>query len=93
MTTKPRPGTPAHDLSTALGSTDPVEALAAIERLRFRLDAAEQESVFAMRHRGDSWQAIADATGMNSRQAAQHRYEAAGLVDRLDVAVGRTPRP
>ena len=86
--------TPADLLRTALGAIEPSDALAAIEQLRHRIEEAEHEAVFTMRHRGESWQAIADATGMKSRQAAQHRYEkSAGLIDRLDVALNRQERP
>lgn len=86
--------TPADLLRTALGAIEPSEALAAIEQLRHRIEEAEHEAVFTMRHRGESWQAIADATGMKSRQAAQHRYEkSAGLIDKLDAALDRNPQP
>lgn len=85
-------GTPRRYLEDALRS-DPIEALDAIAALRARLDEAEQQAVFNLRHSGASWQEIADATGMKSRQAAQFRYEqSAGLVDKLDAARGRTVR-
>lgn len=86
-------GTPRRYLEDALSSTDPIESLEAIAALRERIDEAEHQAVFNLRHSGASWQEIADATGMKSRQAAQFRYEqSAGLVDKLDTARGRTVR-
>lgn len=77
-------------LKTAFNSPTPSDALAAINALRERLDEQEQQIVFTERLHGASWQRIADLTGIKSRQAAQHRYEkGAGLLDRLDIAVGR----
>lgn len=78
-------------LNTALGFNTS-EALAAIATLRERLDQQEREIVFDLRLHGATWQEIADATGMNSRQVAQHRYEkSAGFLDRLNEAMDRAP--
>lgn len=73
---------------------DPVGQLSCIRRLRERLDEAENQTVFSMRLAGSSWQEIADATEMKSRQAAQFRYEkSAGLLDKLAAARGRSVQP
>lgn len=73
--------------------TDRPDALAAVRKLQERLVEEEHQLVFELRNSGSTWQEIADATGMESRQAAQYRYEkSAGLIDRLDAARGRTPR-
>lgn len=84
--------TPARYLQDALGS-DSLEALEAIQRLRARLDEAEQYAVFKLRLQGSTWQEIADATGCASRQAAQQRWKDAELIDRLGRAVGREVKP
>lgn len=91
-TTKAPANTPSAWLTTALGSTDSAKALDAIRSLQARLTEEEHQVVFTMRNSGRTWQEIADATGMASRQAAQHRYEkSAGLVDRLNEAMSRVP--
>lgn len=71
----------------------PSEQVEAIVALRRRLEEAEHDLAFSLRLHGSTWQQVADAMGMNSRQAAQHRYEkSAGLLDRLDAARGRAPK-
>lgn len=87
-------GTPRGDLTVALAATDPHEALAAVARLRDRLDEAEAQAVFALRLAGCTWEAIAEATGVGSAEVAQVRFgDGAGLLDRVDEAFGRPPRP
>lgn len=49
--------------------------LAKIAALRDSLESQERWLVAQMRAEGMSWQQIAEATGMKSRQAAQHRYD------------------
>lgn len=88
----PRPGTPAHDLRTALGATDPAQALAAVDRLRTRLDLAERDAVATMRLRGDSWQQIAAATGV-TRQAAHKRWGSLVALDALAPEDAHQERP
>jgi hypothetical protein len=66
---------------------------AAIEALRRRLSEEEQQMAFALRHRGASWADVGHAFGM-SKQAAHERFaQGAGLIDKLDTAMGRTPKP
>lgn len=78
---------------TALAGRDNAASLAAIRALRERLDQEEQQLVFRLRLEGQSWQSIADFTGMASRQAAIYRYESAALLDKLAAARGRQPKP
>ena len=67
-----------------------VDALDAVCRLQARLVEEEHQLVFEMRDQGCSWQEIADAAGMASRQAAQRRYQrSAGLVDRIAATQAR----
>lgn len=88
---------PADWLQRGLDSVaepDQAEQLACIRQLRERLEEAENQIVFNMRLSGASWQQIADATEMKSRQAAQFRYEqSAGLLDKLSAARGRSVEP
>lgn len=88
---------PADWLQRGLDSVaepDPTEQLSCIRRLLERLDEQENQIVFNMRLSGSSWQQIADATGMKSRQAAQFRYEgSAGLLDKLHAARGSKVQP
>jgi DNA-directed RNA polymerase specialized sigma24 family protein len=70
----------------------PAEQLAAIRRLRERLDEKEQQIVFGLRLRDTSWQAIGDLFGI-SRQAAHERFNAAATMDKLATAAGKEPKP
>ncbi|MGI5240228.1 hypothetical protein [Dactylosporangium sp. CA-139066] len=49
-------------------------ALAMLRQVRLELDAAEPTLIEAARRAGVSWQAIAPALGVASRQAAERRY-------------------
>lgn len=69
--------TPVEMLRTSLRSdphTTPTEALAALRRLRARLDEEEHLLVFQLRLHHATWDEIAEATGMASRQAAHARF-------------------
>lgn len=99
---QPAPDSPAGLVKTAWRSdgirrdreAELVAAVEAVQRLKARVAEQESQLVFELRNSGASWQRIADVTGMASRQAAQHRYEqSAGLVDRLNQAMGRKPKP
>ncbi|HET6533690.1 MAG TPA: hypothetical protein VFH03_24135 [Actinoplanes sp.] len=61
----------------AVRDDDPVRLLDALVLLRWvreRLAAAEPELIAAARRAGVSWQALAPALGVTSRQAAERRY-------------------
>ena len=81
-------------LATIYRSNYPVVApsaeqqLAAIRQLRERLDEEEQQIAFNLRLHGATWERIADAVGLGSKQAAQQRFKAAGLLDKLDSLKG-----
>ncbi|MEV5605697.1 hypothetical protein AB0L33_30090 [Streptomyces sp. NPDC052299] len=59
-----RPEVPAEDVLAALSQ---------IDEARQRLDAMELKLIRAARDRGSSWQKIADATGLGTRQSAETR--------------------
>lgn len=63
--------------------------LSAIRQLRVRLDDEEQQLAFGLRLRGETWQAIADYTGLASRQHALQKFQGAALLDKLDSAAHR----
>src|SRR4051812_13715994 len=51
-----------------------LEALVMLRRVQERLAATEPELIAAARRAGVSWQALAPALGVASRQAAERRY-------------------
>ncbi|HEU4348077.1 MAG TPA: hypothetical protein VFR35_09835 [Actinoplanes sp.] len=60
-----------------VGDDDPARVLDALELLRWareQLAAAEPRLITAARRAGVSWQALAPAVGVTSRQAAERRY-------------------
>lgn len=71
----------------------PEEQLDAIRRLRSLLDEEEQQIVFGLRLRGQTWDYIAGLFGLKSRQAAQQRFAPAALLDKLNTAAGRETKP
>lgn len=58
---------------TRAKAIEPLDALAAIEHARWKLDQAQAEMVEAARSAGRSWGDVARALGI-SRQAARQRY-------------------
>jgi hypothetical protein len=95
---KPPPDSPAGLLATIFRSNYPADdptpedRIAALEQLRRRLDEEEQQLAFGLRLAGTSWQVIADMWGLNSRQRAQQKFTAAGLLDKLDAAADKPQR-
>lgn len=74
--------TAATKLAGAASDDDPRIGLAAVASLRVLLESLEQLQVSSARHRGWSWQEIADVLGV-SRQAVhkkhgRHRLERKG---------------
>jgi hypothetical protein len=82
----PVPDTPAFDPAAATAALLTVaaapgaspgailDAIVLLRRVREELDAAEPALVAAARRAGVSWQALAPALGVASRQAAERRY-------------------
>jgi hypothetical protein len=65
--------------SRAVERLDNRESLYALEAVRTAqtgLDVITRQAVGMARTDGETWQAIADALGLNSRQAAEARYGA-----------------
>lgn len=65
---------------------DPLARLRALRARRARLDDEERRLIEAAQTAGASWQDIADALGIRSRQGAQQRYR------RLITATEHTDR-
>jgi DNA-directed RNA polymerase specialized sigma24 family protein len=65
--------TEATDLATAAGDANPQVGLRAVAALRRLLERLEAVQVRSARHRGWSWQEIADALGV-TRQAVHKKY-------------------
>lgn len=63
-------------------SNDVLAALALIAAARADIDAAEAALLSRARGLGVTWQALADAMGVSSRQAVQQRAARAGVGDR-----------
>jgi hypothetical protein len=59
---------------TAVGPDDLLDALVLLRRARTELDGIEPILIAAARAAGVSWQALAPALGVASRQAAERRY-------------------
>lgn len=55
---------------------EPMHALRAVETAQTGLDVLTRQAVALARRDGASWQQIADALGLNSKQAAHARYGA-----------------
>jgi hypothetical protein len=61
-------------VTAATSSEEFLPALRHLHLLRAAIDALEPELIDAARHAGASWQALAPALGVASRQAAERRY-------------------
>jgi hypothetical protein len=61
------------DISTAVASNDPEEALRAVVALRQLADRLEAQAVATARRRGWSWSQLGDALGV-SKQAVHQKY-------------------
>jgi DNA-directed RNA polymerase specialized sigma24 family protein len=61
------------DISTAVASNDPEEALRAVVALRQLADRVEAQAVAAARLQGWSWSQLGDALGV-SKQAVHKKY-------------------
>jgi hypothetical protein len=64
----------AQAIAAAVEAGDLLAALHDLHRLRDHLDRLEPELIAAARAAGASWQALAPALGVTSRQAAERRY-------------------
>lgn len=53
---------------------EPLFALEAVKAAQTGLDVLTRQAVAQARQEGATWQQVADALGMNSKQAAQQRY-------------------
>ena len=65
--------TTIHTLAGETGSSDPIQALTAIRKLRRELDRAEAAAVRRARNANASWQLIAIALDV-SKQAVHKKY-------------------
>jgi hypothetical protein len=79
LTGRAGPPAPADAVAavTTVAGDDPdrlLDALVLLRWVRERLSAAEPELITAARRAGVSWQALAPALGVTSRQAAERRY-------------------
>jgi DNA-directed RNA polymerase specialized sigma24 family protein len=63
----------AQDLATRVASDDPSEGLRAVAALRRLLERVERVQIESARHRGLTWQEIADELGV-SKQAVHQKY-------------------
>jgi hypothetical protein len=64
----------AGDDTAQVDAADLIEALVMLRHVQDRLTAAEPTLIAAARRAGVSWQALAPALGVASRQAAERRY-------------------
>ncbi len=53
---------------------EPLHALEAVKTAQTGLDVLTRQAVAQARQEGATWQQVADALGLNSKQAAQARY-------------------
>lgn len=58
----------------ALAESVPLDRLDLLAQVEGHIDAAIRGTVAEARERGASWQQIANALGLSSKQAAQQRY-------------------
>ena len=61
-------------LAEVVEGDDLLKALSAIPKLKRAVVVQEKALVMMARHAGHSWVQIADALGLNSRQAAQDKF-------------------
>jgi hypothetical protein len=105
MTNKRRPAIPVSPVSpplsdyirtlalTVFNDPDPGARLVAIEQFRRHLTDAEHQAAADMRQAGWTWEAIAEVTGMHSRQAAYHRFSTPNTSPKPVTARHRDRRP
>src|SRR5665213_4131115 len=74
QTTRPVPTFAADALKRAFRSLDPIESLQGVKDLRDLLDQLEPQLVNEMRTTGWSWEAIAEATHLASKQRAHQKF-------------------
>lgn len=92
--TTPPTGSYAWHLARALrGPALEADRVESIQKLRARLDRAEEEIAFSLRASGASWADIGEVFGI-TRQGAHLRFrDTAGALDDLATARGREVRP
>jgi hypothetical protein len=79
-------------LPADLSPADTVAALAALRRLRVRLDLLEPRLIAAARSQGASWAELAPVLGVASRQAAERRFLRMRVADQEASAATRESR-
>ncbi|MEN8651590.1 hypothetical protein ABCR94_13385 [Streptomyces sp. 21So2-11] len=76
----------------ALSQERPLAALGALRELAEEIEPQRVVAVARARHRGESWQKVANALGV-ARQSAWEKYQFAGTTADVDAAYAKAAPP